>query len=209
MQGPESHSHLASPAEARSPRHSATTSWPTLVQSLNQPLPMMLVGVLLTSFILNRWYLHMVKSQKTQMDLILVSSHWDSLSQSNQCSCASSQIYFMPIWANTLFLHKYEHCIHTLLHLSFPHWTTGYHTTSSNRQSNSRWFPGNHVKSIRKVGVLSGVKRFSEMKTEKWPLGLAKKGGGVFMTLARAVTSEWWSPYLNEVDSRKKGGEQV
>ena len=137
----------------------------------------MLVGVLLTSFILNRWYLHMVKSQKTQTDLILVSSHWDSLSQSNQCSCASSQIYFMPIWANTLFLHKYEHCIHTLLHLSFPHWTTGYHTTSSNRQSNSRWFPGNHVKSIRKVGVLSGVKRFSEMKTEKWPLGLAKKGG--------------------------------
>ena len=29
------------------------------------------------------------------------------------------------------------------------------------------------------------------------------------MTLARAVTSEWWSPYLNEVDSRKNGGEQV
>ena len=37
-----------------------------------------------------------------------------------------------------------------------------------------------------------------------------KKGGGVpFMTLARTVTSEWWRPYLNEVDSRKNGGEQV
>ena len=59
------------------------------------------------------------------------------------------------------------HCTHTLLHLNFPHLTTGYHTTSSNRQSNSRWFLRNHVKSFRKVGVLSSVKWFIEMKTEK------------------------------------------